>query len=173
MKINVALALTLPLLFACSKNSPDFKQTTPQAHLSSISENSCVVAPLNGSALPEGSQAKSIHLVRQDFNGGNWLVGEQKIFGEGNFPNDYIVVKDLPSSISRQSLVAEATSWKWSLGSKQDANGSWTILTLYKEVLNDADGKSYVVDSNDFAYGVTGTVKDQNGGIGITCFLSK
>ena len=108
-------------------------------------------------------------LVRQNFEGSNTLVGEEGLYGEGSFPNDYTIIETLPPTLAWETLLAQAKAWKWSLGSLKDASGKWTILHLYKEVLYNVDGRSYVVDSKNFSYGESIEVTDLDAGINIGC----
>jgi hypothetical protein len=126
----------------------------------------CQVIPLKGATLPDGKSVDSVLLDNPYFG-----KADESVYIVGDFPKDYPSEMVSDETPSRAEILKNATAWKWTISPKQDKNGKWSLLSLYKQIYVAANKKAYLIDSKDVQYGQAFDLNDKDGNIKMHCSL--
>jgi hypothetical protein len=129
---------------------------------------SCLISKPGGGPLSEG-----IEFVSVDLNNSYFGKATEKIYGVGAFPTEYELASQAAGNPGpdKAELLSNAIAWGWEIEPKRDADGDWTLLTMYKEILYRPDGRGYRVDEREVQYGAKFSIADSDAGVVINCTL--
>ncbi len=163
-----ALLLTLTACSTTSTGGTPGAQTNAKSDSRMPASDACFTSKIGGGNLPEG-----VEVVATNLNNAYFGKATEKVYGEGSFPTDYqeASVNATHPAPNKLELLSNATAWGWEIEPKKDANGDWTLLTMYKRILYSVDGKGYRVDEREVQYGENVSITDSDSGVIVNCML--
>ena len=164
---KLMIFILLALFAGCGKSSasPASNQINPPIFGQEIASGTCNITRPGG-YLAGDIYGSTVFLYKEYLPTG--LI--QIIYSEGEFPRSY-GTGTLDTSHPKEEILANAKAWQWAIAMARDERGGWTVLRIYKQVLNSKNGVAYETDAKIINFGDQVDFMDMDSGIRIQCSI--